>query len=55
MPVAVTMEVLARWAHERLAPTIRATREETRTVGVWEPLADFAGFAGARLEWRCAF
>jgi hypothetical protein len=31
-----------RWAHERLAPTMRATGDETLTVRVWEPLVNFA-------------
>lgn len=43
---AVTVEVLARWAHERLAPTIRATGGETLTVRVWESPVDFAAYAG---------
>jgi 6-pyruvoyltetrahydropterin/6-carboxytetrahydropterin synthase len=43
---AVTVEVLARWAHETLAPTIRATGGETLTVRVWESPVDFAAYAG---------
>jgi 6-pyruvoyltetrahydropterin/6-carboxytetrahydropterin synthase len=43
---AVTVEVLARWAHERLAPTIRGTGGETLTVRVWESPVDFAAYAG---------
>lgn len=43
---AVTVEVLARWAHERLAPTIRAAGGETLTVRVWESPIDFAAYAG---------
>ncbi len=43
---AVTVEVLARWAHERLAPTIRAAGGETLTVRVWESPVDFAAYAG---------
>ena len=43
---AVTVEVLARWAHERLAPTLRAEGVETLTVRVWESPVDFAAYAG---------
>jgi 6-pyruvoyltetrahydropterin/6-carboxytetrahydropterin synthase len=43
---AVTVEVLARWAHERLAPTIRAAGGETLAVRVWESPVDFAAYAG---------
>jgi 6-pyruvoyltetrahydropterin/6-carboxytetrahydropterin synthase len=43
---AVTVEVLARWAHELLAPTIRAAGGETLTVRVWESPVDFAAYAG---------
>jgi 6-pyruvoyltetrahydropterin/6-carboxytetrahydropterin synthase len=43
---AVTVEVLAWWAHERLAPTIRATGGETLTVRVWESPVDFAAYTG---------
>lgn len=43
---AVTVEVLARWAHERLAPTIRGAGGETLTVRVWESPVDFAAYAG---------
>jgi 6-pyruvoyltetrahydropterin/6-carboxytetrahydropterin synthase len=43
---AVTVEVLARWAHERLAPTIRGMGGETLTVRVWESPVDFAAYAG---------
>jgi 6-pyruvoyl-tetrahydropterin synthase len=43
---AVTVEVLARWGHEWLAPTIRGTGGETLTVRVWESPVDFAAYAG---------
>jgi len=43
---AVTVEVLAPWVHQRLAPTIRATGGETLTVRVWESPVDFAADAG---------
>jgi 6-pyruvoyltetrahydropterin/6-carboxytetrahydropterin synthase len=44
---AVTVEVLARWAHERLAPTLRTEGAETLTVRVWESPVDFAAYAGS--------
>jgi hypothetical protein len=40
------VEVLARWAHGRLAPTLRAEGVETLTVRVWESPVDFAAYAG---------
>jgi 6-pyruvoyltetrahydropterin/6-carboxytetrahydropterin synthase len=43
---AVTVEVLARWAHERLAPVLRAEGVETLTVRVWESPVDFAAYGG---------
>jgi 6-pyruvoyl-tetrahydropterin synthase len=43
---AVTVEVLARWAHERLAPALDAEGVETLTVRVWESPVDFAAYAG---------
>jgi 6-pyruvoyltetrahydropterin/6-carboxytetrahydropterin synthase len=43
---AVTVEVLARWAHGRLTPTIRSTGGEMLTVRVWESPVDFAAYAG---------
>jgi 6-pyruvoyltetrahydropterin/6-carboxytetrahydropterin synthase len=43
---AVTVEVLARWAHGRLAPVLRAEGVETLTVRVWESPVDFAAYAG---------
>ena len=35
-----------QWAHERLAPTTRATGDERLTVRVWESPVDFAACAG---------
>jgi 6-pyruvoyl-tetrahydropterin synthase len=43
---AVTVEVLAWWAHGRLAPSIRGAGAETLTVRVWETPVDFAAYAG---------
>jgi 6-pyruvoyltetrahydropterin/6-carboxytetrahydropterin synthase len=43
---AVTVEVLAWWAHGRLAPSIRAAGAETLAVRVWETPVDFAAYAG---------
>jgi 6-pyruvoyltetrahydropterin/6-carboxytetrahydropterin synthase len=43
---AVTVEVLAWWAHGRLAPSIRGAGGETLTVRVWETPVDFAAFGG---------
>jgi 6-pyruvoyltetrahydropterin/6-carboxytetrahydropterin synthase len=41
---AVTVEVLARWAHNRLTATVRDSGGETLTVRVWETPTDFAGY-----------
>jgi 6-pyruvoyltetrahydropterin/6-carboxytetrahydropterin synthase len=41
---AVTVEVLARWAHGQLGPRLRAAGAETLSVRVWETPADFAGY-----------
>ena len=43
---AVTVEVLARWAHQRLRVALRETGGETLTVRVWETPVDFAGYTG---------
>jgi 6-pyruvoyl-tetrahydropterin synthase len=43
---AVTVEVLARWAHGRLSAAVRAGGGETLTVRVWETPTDFAGYTG---------
>ncbi len=41
---AVTVEVLARWFHERLADSIRAAGGETLAVRVWESATAFGGY-----------
>jgi 6-pyruvoyltetrahydropterin/6-carboxytetrahydropterin synthase len=43
---AVTVEVLARWAHQRLGAALSETGGETLTVRVWETPVDFAGYTG---------
>jgi 6-pyruvoyl-tetrahydropterin synthase len=43
---AVTVEVLAAWAHQRLTSSVRAAGGETLTVRVWETPLDFAGYTG---------
>jgi 6-pyruvoyltetrahydropterin/6-carboxytetrahydropterin synthase len=43
---AVTVEVLARWAYQRLRAALRETGGETLTVRVWETPVDFAGYTG---------
>ena len=43
---AVTVEVLARWAHQELVPALRAAGGDTLAVRVWESAADFGGYAG---------
>ena len=43
---AVTVEVLARWAHRRLAEAIGRSGAETLAVRVWETPSDFGGYAG---------
>ena len=43
---AVTVEVLARWAHQRLRAALHETGGETLTVRVWETPVDFAGYTG---------
>ncbi len=43
---AVTVEVLARWAHQRLGAAVRESGGETLTVRVWETPTDFAGYTG---------
>jgi 6-pyruvoyltetrahydropterin/6-carboxytetrahydropterin synthase len=43
---AVTVEVLARWAHGELGAAIRQSGAETLSVRVWETPADFGGYAG---------
>jgi 6-pyruvoyltetrahydropterin/6-carboxytetrahydropterin synthase len=41
---AVTVEVLARWFHARLAEPIRAAGGEALTVRVWESATAFGGY-----------
>jgi 6-pyruvoyltetrahydropterin/6-carboxytetrahydropterin synthase len=43
---AVTVEVLARWAHRELVPALRRAGGDTLSVRVWETDADFGGYAG---------
>jgi 6-pyruvoyltetrahydropterin/6-carboxytetrahydropterin synthase len=43
---AVTVEVLARWAHRRLAGALEPSGAETLAVRVWESPADFGGYTG---------
>ncbi len=43
---AVTVEILARWFHERLADAIRAAGGEALAVRVWESAAAFGGYRG---------
>jgi 6-pyruvoyltetrahydropterin/6-carboxytetrahydropterin synthase len=43
---AVTVEVLARWAHESLVPALRQAGGDTLAVRVWESDSDFGGYAG---------
>ena len=43
---AVTVEVLARWAHRRLGEAIGGSGAETLAVRVWETPLDFGGYAG---------
>ena len=41
---AVTVEILARWFHERLADAIRAAGGEALAVRVWESPTAFGGY-----------
>jgi 6-pyruvoyltetrahydropterin/6-carboxytetrahydropterin synthase len=43
---AVTVEVLARWAHQNLIPTLQQAGGDTLAVRVWESDSDFGGYAG---------
>jgi 6-pyruvoyltetrahydropterin/6-carboxytetrahydropterin synthase len=43
---AVTVEVLARWAHQSLVPVLRRAGGDTLAVRVWETDSDFGGYAG---------
>lgn len=42
---AVTVEILARWFHERLAEPIHAAGGEALAVRVWESSTAFGGYA----------
>jgi 6-pyruvoyltetrahydropterin/6-carboxytetrahydropterin synthase len=41
---AVTVEILARWFHERLADAIRIAGGEVLAVRVWESPTAFGGY-----------
>ena len=43
---AVTVEVLARWAHRELRAALGSSGAETLQVRVWETEVDFGGYAG---------
>jgi 6-pyruvoyltetrahydropterin/6-carboxytetrahydropterin synthase len=43
---AVTVEVLARWAHQSLVPALRRAGGDNLAVRVWETPSDFGGYAG---------
>jgi 6-pyruvoyl-tetrahydropterin synthase len=43
---SVTVEVLARWTHESLVPTLRHAGGDTLAVRVYETDSDFGGYAG---------
>jgi 6-pyruvoyl-tetrahydropterin synthase len=43
---SVTVEVLARWTHESLIPTLRQAGGDTLAVRVYETDSDFGGYAG---------
>jgi 6-pyruvoyltetrahydropterin/6-carboxytetrahydropterin synthase len=43
---AVTVEVLARWAHQTLIPALQTAGAETLAVRVWESPSEFGGYAG---------
>jgi 6-pyruvoyltetrahydropterin/6-carboxytetrahydropterin synthase len=43
---AVTVEILARWFHERLAGAIGAAGGEALSVRVWESPTAFGGYRG---------
>lgn len=44
---AVTVEILARWFHERLADAINAAGGEALAVRVWESPTAFGGYRAA--------
>jgi 6-pyruvoyltetrahydropterin/6-carboxytetrahydropterin synthase len=41
---AVTVEVFARWAHERLEPAVRGAGADELAVRVWESADAFGGY-----------
>ena len=41
---AVTVEVFARWVHDRLSPVVAAAGGETLAVRVWETPVAFGGY-----------
>ena len=43
---AVTVEVLARWAHRTLVSALQQAGGDTLSVRVWETPSDFGGYAG---------
>ena len=43
---AVTVEVLARWAHQQLVPALKQAGGDTLAVRVWESASEFGGYAG---------
>jgi 6-pyruvoyltetrahydropterin/6-carboxytetrahydropterin synthase len=43
---AVTVEVFARWLHDRLAEAVRVAGGEALTVRVWESPVAFGGYSG---------
>jgi 6-pyruvoyltetrahydropterin/6-carboxytetrahydropterin synthase len=43
---AVTVEVLARWAHRTLVPDLQQAGGDTLSVRVWETPSDFGGYTG---------
>ena len=43
---AVTVEVLARWAHRQLCAALAPSGADTLAVRVWETPSDFGGYAG---------
>jgi 6-pyruvoyltetrahydropterin/6-carboxytetrahydropterin synthase len=47
---AVTVEILARWFHERLADAIAAAGGEALAVRVWESPTAFGGYRAAVLS-----
>lgn len=44
---AVTVEVLARWAHDTLAETARKAGAQTLSVRVWESPEAFGGYSAS--------